>query len=621
MTEKKDNSETSVEDNLSQEYIPQKKHDGIPMQNPQVANPEAKKKLEETQKQVEKFKKEITKKFKFIEAVGILPEQTNKKIEEEYEISEEDSKKGLLHILTVIPEEHYKEIGKIRLEAINLAKSINEKLWIHLLTPVDLWNLCLDSKFDIFEFFSMSYPIFDKGILGAIRVSSIHKSLVLKKFEKYVTSYIIGGSLVRGEATETSDVDVAVIIDDTDVKRMPRLELREKLRSIIAGQHWQEATALADVKNILNVQVWLLTDFWERVKDAEPVAFTFLRDGVPLYDRGTFTPWKTLLKMGKIKPSPEAIDMFMAAGDKLEDTVNRRMLDILMMDIYWGVMHPTQGLLMLYGLSPGNLRETVKDIKEIFVEKEKLLEKKYADIFEEIMIKYYKGYEHGKVKKISGSDLERIFKNATDYIKRLKELRKQIEKRIQEKSIQQIYKDTFGMLESMLKKKSETAIIKEFEEKLIKTGRFPQKFLENLKFIAKTKKEFEKTKTKKKKSSKKDKKEISKTKEVDKARKLSQEIINALIEYNQRCDFLSMDRTRFIIKSKESEQKAEIFFLDKLYIVNQNKIQKLENGKLKNATTEELREKLSNHKSNETKIDLNELEELKKVFGNFEMIY
>ena len=40
-------------------------------------------------------------------------------------------------------------------------------------------------------------------------------------------------------------------------------------------------------ENILNVQVYLLTEFWEKVKDAEPVIFTFIRDGVPLYDRGT----------------------------------------------------------------------------------------------------------------------------------------------------------------------------------------------------------------------------------------------------------------------------------------------------------------------------------------------
>ena len=137
------------------------------------------------------------------------------------------------------------------------------------------------------------------------------------------------------------------------LKRMPRLELKERLRSMIVGQYASEAIALAGVKkNILNVQVYLLTDFWESVKDAHPVIFTFIRDGVPLYDKGTFLPWKALLKMGKLKPSPEAIDMFMSMGDKTVKRAKATLLDILVHDIYWGVMTPSQALLMLYGLPP-----------------------------------------------------------------------------------------------------------------------------------------------------------------------------------------------------------------------------------------------------------------------------
>ena len=164
-----------------------------------------------------------------------------------------------------------------------------------------MWNYGQDSKFEFVDAIAQGYPVHDKGFLGALRVASIHKSLVLRKFDKYVASYVIGGSLVRGTAGKDSDVDVFVVVDDTDVKRMNRVELLEKLRGIIYD-YIREATALAAVKNILNVQVWLLTDFWQRVKDAEPVAFTFIRDGIPLYDRGTFIPWKLLLKMGRIKP-------------------------------------------------------------------------------------------------------------------------------------------------------------------------------------------------------------------------------------------------------------------------------------------------------------------------------
>ncbi len=617
MTEHKNNSENSVEQNLTKDYVPKAKLGNLPTMN--TIDAELKKNMDKTKKEIEKFTNEIKKKYKYIEAVGIIPLQASKKIEEEFEISEKDSKKGLIHIVTIVPEKHFKEIGKIRLEAINLSKSLNDKLWIHVMTPVDIWNLCLDSKFDVMEALSMSFPIMDKGILGALRVSTVHKTLVLKKFEKYVSSYVIGGSLVRGETKATSDVDVFIVIDDTDVKRMPRLELKEKLRGIIYS-YIQEAEAIAGVKNKLSPQIYLMTDFWEAVKDAHPVMFTFIRDGVPLYDRGAFLPWKSLLRMGKIKPSPEAIDMFMSSGDKLKETVERRIFDIATLDLFWGISTPTQGLLMLYGQAPGNVYDTVKAFRETFVVKEKMIEKKYADIFEEIALKYFKAMEHGKIKPgdVDGKTVDKLAKDALDYIKRLKELRIQIEKRVQEKSITEIYKDVFGMLEALLKKKSEPAVIKAFNEELIKKGKFPHRFLESLKFIAKIKKNVSKHEKDVLKNP--EKAEIGKlVRDVDKARKVSSEIVNALIEYTQRCDFMAMEKTRFVIKGRE--MTAEVFFLEVPYIVQGTKIQKLLEKKLKNSTTEELKDSLVKHQEKEVKIDFKALETLKKIFGEFELIY
>lgn len=615
---RKKEEKQSVEENLNDKYIPKNKLGDLPLNQgiaAQVQEAQAKKDAEKTKQDLDKFKKEIMKKYKYVEAIGVIPAQANPKIEEEFEIQEEDAKKKLMHILLVIPESQFKNIQQVKLEAIKLSKEVNDKFWVHVLTPVDIWNMGLDVKFDVLEALAMSYPVYDKGFLGAIRVAEIHRTLVLKKFEKYVTSYIIAGSLTRGEAKPSSDVDVFIVIDDTDVKRMPRLELKEKIRATIY-QYIQEATAIAGVKNILNVQVALLTEFWERVKDAEPVAFTFLRDGIPLYDRGTFLPWKSLLRMGKIKPSPEAVDMFMSSGDRLEEVIDRRIMDIAVLDIYWGVLTPSQGLLMLYGLTPPTPKETVKLIREAFYEKEKLLEKKYVDIIANI-VTYYKDYEHGKHKKMTGVQLDKFAKDATDYIKRLKDLRSQIEKRVQEKDIEEHYKNVFGMLESLLKKKTESAILKEFDEKLIKEGKFPPRFLANLKFISEVKKKSDKEKQeirgKKGKS-----KENSLRKEVDTARKYSAEITNALIEYTQRCDFLSMDRTRFIIKGKKP---AEVFFLKDTFVIEKEKIRKVSGGKLVETKIEDLNSQLSEHKSESTKIDTKALDIIKKEFGDFELSY
>lgn len=622
---KKDSSPDSVEHNLSNSYIPKEKQPKMPSLDKPSQKDEEKDK-EKIKKDIDLLSEQARKDFKFIDAIGVVPSQASKVVEAEYEIPEAEAKKGLVHVLVVIPESKFKEIAKIKTDLIKKSKEINEKFWIHTLTPIDFWNMGLDSKFDSFEAFSMSYPVHDpKNFLGSLRVSHIHKSLVLRKFEKYVTTYAMGGSFVRGETKKTSDIDVIVIIDDTDVKRMSRFELIEKLRGIIHS-YISEAMAMAGTKVDFNVQVWLLTDFWERVKDAEPVAFTFIRDGIPLYDRGAFLPWKSLLRMGRIKPSPESVDMFMSSGDKMKTNVEKKIFDILIHDIYWGTMHPTQGLLMLYGLAPQNVYDTAKSFRETFVEKERLIEESYADFFEEIALKYYKGFEHGKVKSgdITGNEIDRLFKGAKDYVKRLKDLRTQIEKRVKENEMDDVYKNLFDQLKAIIADKPEDELINDFGKNFVKNGKFPKRYLTNLKFIKKVYDELKnppkKKKTKKEKSDKKQAEESYKLRRnVDNARKKATEIINALTEYSQRADFFSTDRARFILKGKE--KTAEVFFLKNTYYVHGTELKKVEADNLVDTTPKELEAELVDQHNRENKIDFSALEVIKKEIGDFDLVY
>ena len=309
-------------------------------------------------------------------SLSVLPANSFKFFEEDEGLLPEEIEKKPLHLFMIIPEDEFKNIPKkIKPEIVKIVGESKQSLWVHIKTPVDVWNYGLDSKYEFIDAIGASFPLYDKsGFLGQLRLATIHKNLVLRKFEKYVATYAIGGSLARGTAGKDSDVDTFVIIDDTDVKRMPRLQLLEKLRGIIYD-YIREAQALAGVKNPLNVQAYLLTDFWDNVKDANPVIFTFIRDGIPMYDKGTFLPWKLLLQMGKIKPSPEAVDKFMKYGEQNEDLVKRRMLDA-MVDIYWGVVTPTQALFMLAGHAPPTHKETPSEAKKLFVEKDKVMEMK-----------------------------------------------------------------------------------------------------------------------------------------------------------------------------------------------------------------------------------------------------
>lgn len=572
----------------------------------EVQNETTKKDIEKIKEKLEGLKKQVTKKFSFISAVGLIPPQASKIIEEEEEIPEEKAKEKLIHVIIILPDEKIKETQKVKAESIKLVQDIKPKVWVHVKTTSELWEICFDGKYEYIEAISMSFPLFDKGILGALRVASIHKTLVLRKFERYIVSYVIAGSIVRSTASKTSDVDIYVVIDDTDVKRMSRLELKEKLRAIIY-QYVYEAGELAGVKNKLSPQVYILTEFWEAVKDAHPVIFTFIRDGVPLYDRGAFMPWKLLLRMGKIKPSPEAIDMFMSLGERVSESVKRKLNEIVTEDIYWGVITPSQAILMLYGLAPPTPKETVELMDKIFVDKEKILEKKYLDILAKI-IGIYKAYEHEQVKTISGKEIDELLKDSADYIKRLKELMEQIEVRSREKTILQVYDDVFSLLEKIFGKASEQKLIEMVKGELVKKGKLPERVFIILKEIAKAKQDYKKKKLTKH--------------EVEATRKDAFELTNMLIEYAQRCDIAEIEKSKLRIKYKKEgkENEVDAFVLNnEIFVVMPDAIKKVTAQGILEATKDEFGKAFEQKK----KGSLNEklLKQLEKLLPGFEIVF
>jgi len=564
------------------------------------------KEMEKTKKELDKFKTYTIKKYPFVQAISILPPQSIKLFVDEEEAPKETEK--YMHLYVVMPEDKFKEFPKIKPDLVKQLNSLKQKAWLHLKTPVDIWEICLDSKFELAGAIAMSFPLYDKdGILGALRASEIHKSLVLQKFERYVVSYVVYGSFIsRGKMSANAEIDVGIIINDTDVKRMSRVELRERLRGIIY-QYVAEALAMAGVKNTLHVQTWLLTEFWEAVKDAHPVMFTFIRDGVPLYDRGTFMPWKSLLKMGKLRPSPESIDMFMKTSEQTKEMVHRRLLDA-MVDIYYSVLNPSQALIMLYGAPPPTHKETPHLMKEIFVNKEKMLKESETAILDKI-VKLFKLYEDDPKYEITGKEIDLLGADTDKYLERLKQLRKEIEKRAQEKTIEQIYNDVFGLLKPITNANTPSAIVEFFEKEFVKKGKFTQQHLQILKNIINVKTQYKKGKL-----------DLHK---VDNARKEAQLLINDLIEFTQRCDLISLERGRMRLKHGKGgkEHMAELIIAGgESFLIEENQIKKI-TDKIKDSNMKELTEAIERQKANKSlQVNPKIFDVLKKELGDFEIV-
>jgi predicted nucleotidyltransferase len=563
--------------------------------------------LEKVKSKIEAFKKVAVKKYPFTIAIGLLPVNAFALFEEDEGLPKEAIESKPLHVIMIIPEDNYKDIPKIKPEIVKMAKETKENLWVHIKTPVDIWNYGLDSKFEFVDAISASLPIYDQGFLGALRVANIHKSLLLRKFEKYITTYGIGGSLVRGTSGKDSDLDVFVIIDDTDVKRMPRMELLDKLKGIIYD-YIKEATALAGVKNILSPQVWLLTDFWQSVKDAHPVMFTFIRDGIPLYDRGTFIPWKLLLKMGKIKPSPEAVDLYVKQGEQTEEMVKRRLIDA-MIDIYYGILTPTQAMMMLVGEAPPVPKVAVEEVRKVLVNREKLMSEADLKILERAVY-LFKQYEYGKLKEIPGKEIDKLMKDWKEYGKMIKKLRDKIEKRVHERTAEEIHRDVFKLLKNLFGDKSQGALISEFENKLVKKGKIEQRFSKIVKEISGVQKKVEAGKLS--------------LKEVDNMKKDAIELIRALVEYAQRADITTTERGTMMQIIYSGNRKAELVLAGKdCFLVEGKNIKKLHGDSLKllDSSKEELEKALAENKGKlSTRISGEVFHALEKALGKFEII-
>ncbi len=584
------------------------------------------KKFNELKSKVESFKKKLlAKEGKNIIGICILPPERfedlvnrlrAENLKEEELKKRIDEEKEKINVLVLVDDQETKDT-KEKIDLIKgmedflkkTAQDIDKHIKTQSMLMSELREACYDGKTEILKMLSIGIHIHDpKDVLGAIKVSELHKSMVLQRFERYIVSYIAVGSLFRGDAS-SADIDVAVIIDDTDVKRMSRAELKDKLMSIIRSMGY-EASSKTGVKKVFHIQVYILTDFWDGIRDATPVFFTFLRDGIPLYDRGVFMPQKLLLSMGKIKPSPEAIEMHMDVGERLIDRAKSKMLGIIAEDLYYAALNPSQSVLMLEGYPPSTPRETIRLMEEIFVKKEKVLAPSDLEPLKKAF-KLFKDIEHGDIREVTGKDLDSLMNAVSDYVKKIKEIVKKLDKKSTKESssklLEQIYENLESLMDLEKLSKARLDLLKNFD-KLVKKGHFTKQDLDLLKATIEG---IKKAGTKQ---------------ELEKLRRESATVRKKLLEHVQRERGKEIERAR--IRVKYGDSFGEVYLLeDYAYIVgdidaNTKAVSKAKInpngglGKVEPSTMEELQKTIASAKIPE-RVFIKEpiFEDLKKIYG------
>jgi polyhydroxyalkanoate synthesis regulator phasin len=234
-----------------------------------------------------------------------------------------------------------------------------------------------------------------------------------------------------------------------------------------------------------------------------------------------------------------------------------------------------------------------------------MIEKKYVDFMEKV-INIWRDYEHEKIKEISGAEIDKLLAETEEYLKRLKELRVQIDKKAQEKTIESIYADTINLLKSILGNKAPSLLVQDFEKQLVKKGKMTPQHMRILRSIISAKADFKKKKLTAHK--------------VDDVRKEASTLINDLIEFSQRCDLVSLEKGKMRLKFKDNT--GELLISDgKAFLFKDNKVFNITLGKVEDSNMGEVSESVESQKTKDL-VEFNSriFDVIKKEFGDFEIV-
>ncbi len=233
-------------------------------------------------------------------------------------------------------------------------------------------------------------------------------SSIYKEMGSYLKAIVLFGSTAR-KTKNTGDIDVLLVLDDISIDLSP--EFIQTYRIIIEK-------LVSEISKKLHITTLKFSTFWDYIRNGDPVAINILRDGYPIIDSGFFEPMQALLYQGRIRPSAESIWTYYARAPQTLQNARWHLLQGCL-DMYWAVIDASHAALMSIGEIPPTPAHVADLVREKLV-KPKLLEQKYAAI----VSRFYdlsRMILHKDINKISGDEFEEYFKDAEDYIKRMKE--------------------------------------------------------------------------------------------------------------------------------------------------------------------------------------------------------
>jgi len=232
-----------------------------------------------------------------------------------------------------------------------------------------------------------------------------------KELGEFLKSAILFGSTARKERPlYERDIDVLMLVDDLTLILSP--EVVEAYRVIT------ERTA-SKISKRLHVTTMKLTNFWEYVRNGDPLAVNMLRDGVPLLDVGIFEPLQMLLFQGRIRPTRESMYIYFARAPATLVNADWHILQATL-DLYWAVIDAGHAALIRVGEIPPSPSHMSDMIYEKLAKK-KLVSKKAPKVMD-FFYKMSRKITHRQVRKITGQEYDRYKTEAEAFVKEMKKV-------------------------------------------------------------------------------------------------------------------------------------------------------------------------------------------------------
>jgi len=248
-------------------------------------------------------------------------------------------------------------------------------------------------------------------------MSLIYQNFMLEVIEVFIENLLsrvsgvisicfIGSRNTQEGVAEESDLDLMVLIDDTE-------EVAPDVKNVIKN--------IARMVNpILHCQIYTLTEFWKYVNEGSPITYTMLRDATAYYDTGFFETLQKLVKIGSIRPTNKAIEKQLTLAKQLMKITYHSVNKGLIHNLEGAVVSSAQSILMELGVAPPSPKQVPAYVKKFLVD-EGLLPEEYYHIANKV-VQTHKDIEHEKKTSLSGKELQDLYNDTNKFVTRMEQV-------------------------------------------------------------------------------------------------------------------------------------------------------------------------------------------------------